>query len=284
MSLTTSATTPEAAPERSRQDDVVDAIRRHHEQLEQAVAAGALGVRDAADRLGDVAPARDALVLLMLQEVLPHAAAEESTLYDVAATLPRTELLVRAMVAEHRRLEGLVNELARARTSGGMAASAGAVRALFEAHLAKENDDLIPELVAQDVDLARLLDGMHEILGGAHADSVTDASADSSGGCGCGGCGCGGAEADAADADAADAADVAVEADLDVRAMPPALRHEQIFAAVRDLAAGGSFVLCNDHDPKPLRYQLDAERPGQITWDYLEQGPQVWRVRIGRTA
>lgn len=269
-------TITEATHEHRRQDDVVDAIRRHHEQLEQAVAAGALGVRDAADRLGDVAPARDALVLLLLQEVLPHAAAEESTLYDVAATLPRTELLVRAMVAEHRRLEGLVNELARARTSGAMAASAGAVRALFEAHLAKENDDLIPELVAHDVDLARLLNGMHEILGGTHADSAADT--EGSGGCGCGGCGCGGgaeAEADGS---------VAAEGDLDVRAMAPALRHEQIFAAVADLPPGGSFVLCNDHDPKPLRYQLDAERPGQITWDYLEQGPQVWRVRIGRTA
>ncbi|MGN6301583.1 MAG: DUF2249 domain-containing protein [Angustibacter sp.] len=281
MSVTTPAPTPQATPEatadRGRQEDVVDAIRRHHEQLEQAVAAGALGVRDAADRLGDVAPARDALVLLLLQEVLPHAAAEESTLYDVAATLPRTELLVRAMVAEHRRLETLVNELARARTSGGMAASAGAVRALFEAHLAKENDDLIPELVAHDVDLARLLDGMHEILGGAHDHATADA-AETSGGCGCGGCGCGGGGEPAGDTD------VAVEADLDVRAMPPALRHEQIFAAVADLAPGGSFVLCNDHDPKPLRYQLDAERPGQITWDYLEQGPQVWRVRIGRTA
>jgi uncharacterized protein (DUF2249 family) len=253
------------------QEGVVDAIRAHHEQLEQAVAGGALAVRDAADRLGDVAPARDALVLLLLEEVLPHAMAEESTLYDVAGTIPRTELLVRAMIAEHRRLEGLVNELARARTSGAMAASAGAVRALFEAHLAKENDDLIPALVEADVDLARLLDGMHEILGAQHAGAPVEQH----GGCGCGGCGCGDAQAPA---------DVDVQADLDVRAMPPALRHERIFATVAELTPGGSFVLCNDHDPKPLRYQLDAERPGQITWDYLEEGPQVWRVRIGRTA
>ena len=261
------------------QDGVVDAIRTHHQQLEQAVAAGALAVRDAADRLGDVAPARDALVLLMLQEVLPHAAAEESTLYDVGATLPDTALLVRAMVAEHRRLEALVNELARARTSGAMAASAGGVRALFEAHLAKENDTLLPALVAHDVDLARLLDGMHEILGAPHAGSQP--SGEQAGGCGCGGCGCGGAD----EADTAAAADqTAAEGDLDVRALPPALRHEQIFAAVADLAPGSAFVLCNDHDPKPLRYQLDAERPGEITWDYLEEGPQVWRVRIGRAA
>ena len=41
-------------------------------------------------------------------------------------------------------------------------------------------------------------------------------------------------------------------------------------------------MLVNDHDPFPLRYQFEAERPGQFGWDYLEQGPQVWRVRISR--
>jgi uncharacterized protein (DUF2249 family) len=43
-----------------------------------------------------------------------------------------------------------------------------------------------------------------------------------------------------------------------------------------------SFVLVNDHDPKPLYYQFQAERTGQFTWEYLEQGPQAWRVRISR--
>jgi len=42
--------------------------------------------------------------------------------------------------------------------------------------------------------------------------------------------------------------------------------------------------LVNDHDPKPLRYRLLAERPGQLAWEYLEQGPEVWRVRLGRRA
>lgn len=263
-----------------RQAETVAAITRHHEQLQDAVAAGAVAVRDAAERLADVATRRDALVLLMLEEVLPHAAAEESTLYDVGGTLPRLERLVRAMVAEHRRLETAVNELARARTSVAMAVQAGAVRALFEAHLAKENDLLLPGLVAADVDLARLLEGMHEILGGAQATEEQ-----SSGGCGCGGCGCAedastaGADADAA---AGTAVDGALPDDLDVRSMLPAIRHERIFAAVAQLSAGQSLVLCNDHDPKPLRYQLDAEQPGAITWEYLEQGPEVWRVRIGR--
>jgi uncharacterized protein (DUF2249 family) len=72
--------------------------------------------------------------------------------------------------------------------------------------------------------------------------------------------------------------------DLDVRNEPPARRHELIFETWEALAAGEGFVLVNDHDPKPLEYQFAAEHPGQFTWDYLEQGPEVWRVRIGRSA
>ena len=41
-------------------------------------------------------------------------------------------------------------------------------------------------------------------------------------------------------------------------------------------------MLVNDHDPKPLRYQFEAEHAGQFTWDYLGAGPDVGRVRIGR--
>ena len=39
-----------------------------------------------------------------------------------------------------------------------------------------------------------------------------------------------------------------------------------------------------DHDPKPLYYQFQAEYKGTFTWDYLDQGPDVWRVRNSRTA
>jgi uncharacterized protein (DUF2249 family) len=74
------------------------------------------------------------------------------------------------------------------------------------------------------------------------------------------------------------------EQTIDVRTTPPAQRHPMIFGAFENLAAGQSFVLVNDHDPKPLYYQFAAERAGQFTWDYLEQGPAVWRVRIGKPA
>lgn len=71
--------------------------------------------------------------------------------------------------------------------------------------------------------------------------------------------------------------------ELDVRVIPPREKHPTIFACFEALAPGESFVLVNDHDPFPLRYQFEAQRPGQFGWQYLEQGPVVWRVEISRT-
>lgn len=69
---------------------------------------------------------------------------------------------------------------------------------------------------------------------------------------------------------------------VDVRPVPPAQRHPMIFSTFDGLQPGQSFVLVNDHDPKPLYYQFHYEREGEFEWDYEEQGPTVWRVRIGR--
>lgn len=71
---------------------------------------------------------------------------------------------------------------------------------------------------------------------------------------------------------------------IDVRSLIPAQRHAKIFELVGGLKPGTAFVLVNDHDPKPLYYQLEAEYPKQFSWTYLERGPEVWRVEIGKQA
>lgn len=71
---------------------------------------------------------------------------------------------------------------------------------------------------------------------------------------------------------------------LDVRRLIPMERHRQIFDTYEKLQPGESFVLVNDHDPKPLYYQFEAEHTGQFSWKYLQQGPQIWQVEIGRVA
>ena len=71
---------------------------------------------------------------------------------------------------------------------------------------------------------------------------------------------------------------------IDVRTIAPRERHPLIFSTFRDLPQGEAFLLVNDHDPKPLYYQFKAELGEEFQWDYLEQGPEVWRVRIARPA
>ena len=71
---------------------------------------------------------------------------------------------------------------------------------------------------------------------------------------------------------------------LDVRPELPARRHQLIFETYGALRVGESFELVNDHDPKPLYYQFAAEHAGEFVWEPIEEGPETWRVRIGRTS
>ena len=73
-----------------------------------------------------------------------------------------------------------------------------------------------------------------------------------------------------------------VTATVDVRPMPAPEKHQQIFATFDRLQSGESMLLINDHEPRPLYYQFLIELPDQFTWEYLEQGPVVWQVRIGK--
>lgn len=70
--------------------------------------------------------------------------------------------------------------------------------------------------------------------------------------------------------------------EVDVRELPPPQRHPLIFNTFNNLKSGEAMTLINDHDPKPLYYQFAAEMPGKFEWEYLEQGPAVWRVSIRR--
>lgn len=75
-----------------------------------------------------------------------------------------------------------------------------------------------------------------------------------------------------------------VEQVIDVREIPPVRRHPLIFQTFAALQPSENFLLVNDHDPKPLYYQFAFEHKDEFSWQYLEQGPDVWRVRIGKTA
>ena len=68
--------------------------------------------------------------------------------------------------------------------------------------------------------------------------------------------------------------------ELDIRPVVPREKHPTIMKSFDDLQSGEAFQLINDHDPVPLYYQFQAEKANQFSWDYIERGPEVWRVNI----
>lgn len=146
-------------------DQAAEAIRAHHLELAAGLRQRVAGLLAAVREQRPHAEAHARVLEHLEGEVLPHARAEEQALYPVADT-GATAMLVRAMRDEHRDLTGRVEGLHGERDPVGAAASASAILALFDSHLHKENDLLIPVLAeAPGVSLASLLAGMHELLG-----------------------------------------------------------------------------------------------------------------------
>lgn len=69
---------------------------------------------------------------------------------------------------------------------------------------------------------------------------------------------------------------------LDVRDLPPWERHPKIFELLDGFQSGDALILINDHDPRPLHYQLMMERAGQFEYSSKEKGPKEWVATIKR--
>lgn len=74
----------------------------------------------------------------------------------------------------------------------------------------------------------------------------------------------------------------AAPATLDVRPLPADRKLDSVLSVFDGLDAGGSFVLVDDDDPAPMQLRIEDVRPGELRWVYLETGPHVWCVRVGR--
>lgn len=247
----------------------LDTIEAHHAELAGALALRIDALQRAVGREDGIEPARRALVDWCETELVPHARAEEEVLYPPALDRSETRLLVRAMVAEHELLTDLVARLASGREPFELVADAAALRALFETHVAKENELLLPALATDArTSLAALLEDMHRSLP-ARSDEEADAEpvegTDDQGGHACG---CHEADVDAPE--------------LDARAVPHAIRHATVFGALDAVVPGSSMVLVAPHDPLPLLAQIAERHPGRFGVDYLERGPEAWRLLFTR--
>lgn len=71
--------------------------------------------------------------------------------------------------------------------------------------------------------------------------------------------------------------------EYDLRPYEPAKRHDMFYEAFAEIKPGEAFEFYNDHDPLPLYYQMEAESKDPFKWEYLEKGPEQWKVRVIKT-
>jgi uncharacterized protein (DUF2249 family) len=239
-----------------------EAVVTHHAQMTGHLRALTDAVLADVSTGADTGSSQTRLVDYARGELLPHAAAEEGTIYATAANLTDLTILVDAMVREHVALAGVVESLESAKAPGDIAAAAGGLWTLFDSHLAKENLQVVPRLAEDpNISLADLVEGLHELVGG------DDVSADSS----VGSCGCG------------HVPDASVPS-LDVTAIPHAIRHATVFGALDAVSVGSALILVAPHDPIPLLNQLEDLHPGRFSCSYRERGPQTWAVELTRNS
>ncbi|GAA1931013.1 uncharacterized protein (DUF2249 family) [Marmoricola bigeumensis] len=247
-----------------------EAVRDHHASM-----AGALRLRvetlvDAAAR-GEAAAGEEARTDLRAwceAELVPHALAEEKEMYPAAQATLEGRLLVQSMLGEHDVVRELVQELADAPDLTRAAAAATALRVVFDSHLGKENDLVLPLLAATPgVSVATMLEGMHELLG--EGASAVSAGASAEAGCGGHTCTCG-------------EQDGPGHPELDARTIPHAIRHATIFGALESVRPGRGLELVAPHDPLPLLAQVEQRWPGVFSVTYRERGPEAWRLVLLR--
>lgn len=188
--------------------------------------------------------ATEELVTAFTEQLRRLLTATDQTLYAAASGAAETRLLVRALRTGAGTIDRRARSLTVATGSAEGVDAAGTLAGMLTLHLALERAVLLPALAdLPGVDLAALTEDFTTVLKGGRLE------------------------------------DPAV---LDVREIPHGRRHPRIFTRFARLAAGDSFVLVNNHDPKPLRREFDATHAGCFTWEYVESGPEQWQIRITR--
>lgn len=231
--------------------EIGQAIRQHHHQLSETLSSHV-----AALAAGDLATNAAALAAFLQDDLMPHAAGEEQHLYPVVEPLIKQYGQATAtMSVDHEAIGSYVRQIGE--TAASLKQADSAQWPSLQARLQRLGVQLEAVFqVHQEKEERVYLPLFEQHLSVQEQQRVLD----------------GMHEAYEPEVDV-----------VDVRTIPPPRRHPLIFATFDALTSGQGFILMNDHDPKPLYYQFTYERPGGFTWDYLEAGPEVWRVRIGKS-
>lgn len=243
----------------------VDDLRAQHAEIIGRLTGAAEALRAAAGSAGPefddaFRAARD----FASGSLAGYLAAADESVYGAARGAAATRPLAEANRVAAPGLQQQIRRLADATERPEAIAAADAALALARVRLDVEDEVLLPALAGDaSVDLAALAAALPDPLAGAVAAPGAPAAG------GHVGCSCG--EHDGPEAP-----------ELDVRAIPHAIRHATVFGAFDAVPAGGSMVLIAPHDPIPLLHQLAERAGGRLEVSYEERGPEAWRLRLAR--
>lgn len=214
-------------------------------EAHERLRSGLAEVTAAPPGTGPAQPRSAELVDFCLHEVRRYLGTADRDLYAPASGDDETRLLVNALRVGAAALDAQIDELTAADPVD--AARFGVmIAATLDVQLRIEESVLLPALAGlPDVDPLLLAADLRAYLAGQPVERPTV---------------------------------------IDVRKIARGGRHPRVFASYARLAPGEAFILVNSHDPKPLRREFEAIHRGAFSWDYLQTGPEVWRVRIGRIA
>lgn len=201
-----------------------------------------------------------ALVDFAEQELVPMAAALTGAFAD-ATPSPLVNLLAAIAAGHNERVSATTKSLETQELPLHMVLAGGQLLEAATTFIADATELILPELARNTaVSLADALPKRST----TEVESAAQSQAPASGGCACGG------------------HDEPGLSELDTRVIPHAIRHATIFGALEGLAAGKGILLIANHKPLPLLTQLEQRSPGKFTVEFVEDGPELWKLSMIR--
>ena len=201
---------------------VQSAIEAHHAEMAKRLSILANSMAKGASPESHSQLAKDFSSYLR-SDILPHAQAEETSVYLRAQKVGLSEV-VETMLFEHRYLRAKIDEFETVSMSEQAALSL-VISEVFSIHAQKENLFILPQVLSSvtDGEAAEVLSEIqHEFAESKRAPAAST---------------------------------------IDLRPLPPKARHDVVFSKIQSLEIGSSITVVNDHNPKPLFYQIDALWP-----------------------
>lgn len=228
---------------------------------------GTLAARaDALLNAENLGVARDELVRWAEAALLPYVNLKAEQMASGSREIIEATRLADALANSASAITDIVGVLRNTDEALLAVGAAQALRAVTELHFENELEHLVPVLAgSSSVDLAKIVAAAAQL-----ATTATPTAPATTAGHGEGhSCGCGESDDEG-------------WPELDATIVPHAIRHATVFGALDAVGPGKGMILVAPHDPIPLLAQIEQRHPGRFTTEYVQRGPEQWKIQFLR--